>query len=136
MDTFNNPRDFGKEVSFDKKRADVHSKELGYEVPKDYFIQSKKEILNKVSARKKSNVVHFMNRNTFIMVAASLTILITLVVFQMKNNSLKENTQLIATTEHALTTENEDLVTSLFLEENDLIDEVDYYVHLKVVEDL
>jgi hypothetical protein len=65
---------------FNENMKATHEKELGFKIPKDYFSNSKKEILNQVSA---SKVTLLYRKKSFILsIAAAIALLITLTVFK------------------------------------------------------
>ena len=118
-----------------------HEELLGYQVPDDYFSTSKKEILDKVTA-KKGKSIRLLSGNLKIMlpIAAAIALLITLTVFKpnvfpsihdipsivsdtikkIKNNNLAEDS--------FINLSNDVSIASLFVEDEALDDFVDDYV--------
>ena len=121
--------------SFDNKIKDTHKKELGLNVPNDYFSTSKKEILNSLPLEKKGT-----NKKMYFIlpIAAAIVVLFTLTVFKpnllptfkneivldtldkIKNNNLVDTGVLFL---------NDDVtLASLFVEDDKLDEFVDQYI--------
>ncbi len=118
-----------------------HKELLGYKVPDGYFSTSKKEILDKVTA-KKGKSIWLLSGNLKIMlpIAAAIALLITLTVFKpnalpsihdipsivsdtikkIKDNNLAEDS--------FINLSNDVSIASLFVEDDELDDFVDGYV--------
>lgn len=122
-----------KKISFDMKRKDVHNRELGLEIPKDYFSISKKEILKNVKKQKKQKLILFVSRKSFLAATASMAALFVLTLHLMKNE-FKE----IQVTESSivLNIENEQLLASLFVEESVTGDFIDSFVNKRILNEL
>jgi len=128
----------GSQISFDRKMQEMHSEELGFQVPKDYFSKSKMEILEKVSNQKRIRFNIFSKERIIWSVAATIAIILALTVF--KPNALPEMDEIpaiVSDTIDQLKTnglaqdefeENEILITSLFISDNEIDEFVDDYV--------
>jgi hypothetical protein len=128
----------GSQTSFDSKMHEMHSEELGFQVPEDYFSKSKMEILAKVSNQKKIRFNIFSRERIIWSVAATIAIILALTVF--KPNALPamdEIPAIVSDTIDQLKTnglaqdefeENEILITSLFISDNEIDEFVDDYV--------
>lgn len=122
-----------KKTSFDMERKDVHIKELGLEIPKDYFASSKKNILKEVKSQKRQKYGLFVSRKSFLSTVASMAALFVLTFYVIKNE-LKENP--ISEMAIVLDLENEQLLTSLFVEDSTSDDYIDSYVNKKILNEL
>ncbi len=134
MDTFNYPEQDKKEGALETQRLKMHSKELGLEVPENYFEISKQEILNKIGTEKepKTKLISLQNKKVLFSIAASIALLFTITIFQMKEGLFKSQEKKVR--KIALLEENNDLINSLFVEDSD--DFVEDYLNTKVLEDL
>ena len=123
---------------FDLKMHEMHSKELGLSTPKDYFSKSKIDILEKVSNEKGKRLHIFSSGKIVWSIAATIAIFFALTVFKpnlfpsidkiptivsdsidlLKNNGLAQEEPV----------ENEMLITSLFVSDNEIDEFVDNYV--------
>lgn len=126
------------QISFDGKMHKMHSEELGFNIPDNYFSKSKIEILEKVANQKKSRLTIFSRERIIWSVAATIAIIFAVSFFKpnvlpsfnnvpaivsdtidyMKNNNLAQG-ELI---------ENDILITSLFVPDNEIDEFVDNYV--------
>lgn len=126
------------QISFDSEMCKTHSEELGLNIPKDYFSKSRIEILDKVTNRKKSRFSVFSRERIIWSVAATIAIIFALTVFKpnalpsideipaivsdtidhLQNNNLAQGTLM----------ENDILITSLFIPDNEIDEFVDNYV--------
>ncbi|MFZ2283350.1 MAG: hypothetical protein WAV86_05700 [Lutibacter sp.] len=128
----------GNQISFDSKMHEMHSEKLGFQVPKDYFSKSKMEILSKVSNQKEQRFNIFSRKRIIWSVAATIAIILALTVF--KPNALPaidEIPAMVSDTIDQLKTnglaqneleENDILITSLFVPDNEIDEFVDNYV--------
>lgn len=126
------------QTTFDSKMHEMHSKELGFQVPKDYFSTSKMEILKKVSNQKQERFNIFSRKRIAWAAAATIAIILALTVF--KPNALPtidEIPAIVSDTIDQLKTnglaqdeleENDILITSLFISDNEIDEFVDDYV--------
>lgn len=126
----------------DKKIRELHSKELGLGIPENYFSKSKHEILSKVSDKKEKEKQAFFLKKPFIWyAAASIVVLITVTLIKPNRGLQIETIQTVVldtvkplgvekNTEEAITTlsENDILISSLFIEENNIDEFIDNYV--------
>ncbi len=131
------------QISFDGKMHKMHSEELGLNIPKDYFSKSKIEILEKVANQKKSKFTIFSRERILWSVAASIAIIFALTVF--KPNALPSIDEIPAivsdTIDHLPNNnlaqgeliENDILITSLFVPDNEIDEFVDNYVFEELV---
>ncbi len=130
------------QISFDSKMHEIHSEELGLKTPEDYFSKSKSEILEKVSKQKGVGFTIFSKERIIWSVAATIAIIFALTVFKpnvlpvideipaivsdtidhLKNNNLAQGELM----------ENDILITSLFVPDN----EIDEFVNNYVLEEL
>ena len=126
------------QISFDSKMHNIHSEELGLKMPEDYFSKSKSDILEKVSNQKGVRFTIFSRERIIWSVAASIAIIFALTVF--KPNALPSIDDIPAivsdTIEHLQNNnlaqgepmENDILITSLFVPDNEIDEFVDNYV--------
>ena len=128
----------GSQTSFDRKMHEMHSEELGLKTPENYFSKSKSDILEKVSNQKRIRFNIFSKERIIWSVAATIAIILALTVF--KPNALPamdEIPAIVSDTIDQLKTnglaqdefeENEILITSLFISDNEIDEFVDDYV--------
>lgn len=126
------------QISFDSEMHKTHSDELGFQIPKDYFSKSKIEILEKVSNRKKARVIIFSKERIVWFAAASIAIIFAITVF--KPNALPSFNNvpaIVSDTINYLQNNNlaqgefkddDILITSLFVPDNEIDEFVDNYV--------
>ena len=126
------------QISFDGKMHKMHSEELGFQVPNNYFSKSKIEILEKVTNQKKSRFTIFSRERILWPVAATIAIILALTVF--KPNALPSIDEIPAIVSdtidhlqnnnlaHGELMENDILITSLFVPDNEIDEFVDNYV--------
>jgi hypothetical protein len=130
------------QISFDSKMHKIHSIELGLKMPDDYFSKSKSDILEKVSNQKGVRFTIFSRERIIWSVAATIAIIFALTVFkpnalpsidgipaivsdtidQLQNNNLAQ----------VELKEDDILITSLFVPDN----EIDEFVNNYVLEEL
>lgn len=128
----------GSQTTFDSKMHEMHSEKLGFQVPEDYFSKSKMEILEKVSNQKEKSFNIFSRKRIVWFAAATIAIIVALTVFKpnaypsidkipaivsdtidnLKNDGLANNEL----------EENDILITSLFIADNEIDEFVDDYV--------
>jgi len=128
----------GSQISFDRKMQEMHSEELGFQVPKDYFSKSKMEILEKVSNQKDKRFNIFSRKRIVWAAAASIAIIIAVTVFRPNAiPAMNEIPVIVSDTINHLKNdglaqtepeENDILITSLFVSENEIDEFVDDYV--------
>jgi len=127
---------------FNEKIKRTHAKELGLNVPSDYFSNSKHDILNQVSNSKVK--VLYSKRNFLLPIAAAVALIITLTFFKpsvfssfnnvpaiVSDTINKFNTKNLAD-ENNLFTVDDVSVAALFVED----DKIDEFVNDYVLEDV
>ncbi|WP_457617785.1 hypothetical protein [Lutibacter sp.] len=128
------------------KLKEKHSKELGLKVPDNYFSASKTSILDKVSEEKQVKVKHiiFKRESVVWLAAASIALIFTLTVFKTNVFSTINKAQSIVSdtieqienevklTDGFSIKNNDILIASLFVEDN----EIDEFVNNYVMEEL
>lgn len=130
--------------SFDQKNQKKHIKDLGLQLPVDYFAQSKTNILSQVSNKKPGKLLIF-SRKTIIWSATIAAILIIVVTVFKPNDFFATDhiTNLVSDSIEAFQKENitninqvssEDvLLASLFVEENKVNEYVDNYLKEELI---
>ena len=128
----------GSQISFDRKMQEMHSEELGFQVPKDYFSKSKMEILEKVSNQKDKRFNIFSRKRIVWAAAASIAIIIAVTVFRPNAiPAMNEIPVIVSDTINHLKNdglaqtepeENDILITSLFVADNEIDEFVEDYV--------
>jgi hypothetical protein len=141
---------------------ETHEKDLGLQVPADYFSTSKNEILSKVLNRKESKLILFSRKKVIWGMAASVALLFGLAVFNQYSNSKQnqismvqgDTTDVLTIDNHSLVqtdtntntklkeynlkpynvilNENDFLIQSLFVEDS----EIDQYIDNHILEDI
>lgn len=126
------------QISFDLKMNKMHSEELGLHTPKDYFSKSKIDILEKVSNKRGVRLTIFSRERIVWSAAATIALIIALTVF--KPNSLPSIDEIPAIVSDSIDNlknnglaqvelvENDILITSLFVSDNEIDEFVDNYV--------
>lgn len=105
-----------KEKNIDK----VHKKDLGFDIPDDYFLKSKSEILSKVSTSKESKTISIVKNRFVWLAAAGIALFVALTVFNQQTiPSMKNTPEMVSDTLNA--SENMDLALNYFFEENILV---------------
>ena len=128
----------GSQISFDSKMHEMHSEELGFQVPEDYFSKSKMEILEKVSNQKEQRFNIFSQKRIVWSVAATIAIIVALTVFKPDTlPSMDKIPAIVSDTIDQLKTnglaqdelkENDILISSLFVADSEIDEFVDDYV--------
>ncbi|GAA3644067.1 hypothetical protein [Flavivirga jejuensis] len=126
---------------FDKNIRELHSNELGLGIPENYFSKSKQEILSKVLDKKEKEKPIFFLRKSFVWYAAASIILLIAITLIKPNRGLQINDiQTIVldtikqldpekiTDKTNVLSESDILITSLFIEENNIDEFIDNYV--------
>ncbi|MGV8947400.1 MAG: hypothetical protein ACOH1N_13290 [Lutibacter sp.] len=133
------------QISFDSKMQEMHSKELGLHTPKDYFSKSKIDILEKVSNKREVRFNIFSRERIIWSAAASIAIIFALTIF--KPNALPSIEEIPAIVSDTIDysknndlaqgepAENDILITSLFVSDNEIDEFVDNYVIEELVYD-
>lgn len=127
-----------EQISFDWKMKEMHSEELGLKTPENYFSTSKMEILEKVSNQKEKRFNIFSRKRIVWSAAATIAIIFAVSVF--KPNALPSFNnvpEIVSDTINYLQNNNlaqgefkEDdiLITSLFVPDNEIDEFVNNYV--------
>ncbi|MDF1518268.1 MAG: hypothetical protein RQ864_02005 [Lutibacter sp.] len=126
------------QISFDSQMHKIHSEELGFKTPEDYFSKSKMEILEKVSNQKEESFNIFSRKRIVWSAAATIAIIVALTVFKPNAiPSMDKIPAIVSDTIDNLKTnglaqneleENDILITSLFISDNEIDEFVDDYV--------
>jgi len=133
----------GSQILFDSKMHEMHSEELGLHIPKDYFSKSKTDILEKVSnEQKEARFNIFSRKRIFWSIAATIAIIFALSIFRPNALPSFDNVPAIVsdTIDHLQNNnlaqvelmEDDILITSLFVPDN----EIDEFVNNYVLEEL
>ncbi|WP_010136210.1 hypothetical protein [Ochrovirga pacifica] len=102
-------------VSFNQKRTELHQKELGLEIPNDYFKTSKEAILSKTTRKTQRTRVL-----TFVVSAAAMVLL----AWGLNSVTTESSVPTFAMNDE----ESKMLVNSLFMNENKLEELSDSYM--------
>lgn len=133
-----------KDNHIDKK----HKEDLGFEIPEDYFLKSKNEILAKVSSKNESKIKTLFKSKIIWFAAASIALIFAFSVFNNQNkldiskiptvvsDTVNSNNSLKVETAYIF--EDDLLITSLFINDmnvesyiaNSFIDEIVLEEHL------
>lgn len=125
--------------SFEKKLDKMHSDDLGLSLPKDYFAKSKNEILDRINSEKSSNIISLYKSKIFWFAAAGIALIIALSVFKpnflpstdpmpsIVSDTLEQIQNFNLANDGAII-EDDILVTSLFVAENQIDNYVDNYI--------
>lgn len=132
----------GSQTSFDSKMHEMHSEELGLKTPENYFSKSKSDILEKISNQKRVRFNIFSRERIIWSVAATIAIFVALTVFKPNAlPSIDKIPAIVSDTIDKLKTnslannelkENDILISSLFVSDN----EIDEFVNDYVLEEL
>ena len=127
--------------SLNKRIGKLHKEDLGLETPEDYFFSSKKELLERISMEKPVKSSYHFRKKLFLSTAAVIIFLITLNLFN-RDVSLRidETTKIVLDTidelksnevlteQHFEKKENDVLIASLFVDDNEIEQFIDSYV--------
>ncbi|MDO9137754.1 MAG: hypothetical protein Q7U21_08025 [Lutibacter sp.] len=131
-----------EQISFDRKMKEMHSSALGLKTPENYFSASKIEILEKVSNQKQERFNIFSRKRIAWAAAATIAIIFAVSVF--KPNALPSFNNVPAIVSDTINylqnnnlaqgefKEDDILITSLFVPDN----EIDEFVNNYVLEEL
>lgn len=135
----------GNQLKFDKNLKLTHQKDLGLEIPEDYFSNSKQIILDKISDTK---VLPLFSRRIFLIpMAAAVALILALVVFKPNALPSLNNVPLIVSdTLNQINTKglaNDDAffkvedvsIAALFVDDDKIDDFVNDYVLEDVIKD-
>lgn len=146
MSTKNNNIESQKQSNYqnliDKDMQAIHNKELGFSVPEDYFAKSKDDILSKISDKKgNEKYTPFYKKPIIWYAAASIILLIAITLIKSNRDFQIDNNQTIVldtiknldkdkfVDSHIEETAEDDvLITSLFIEDNEIDEFIDNYV--------
>lgn len=134
-----------KIIKENTKGENKHLKELGFSTPKDYFKNSKSNILAEIEAENTFNERKISeNKFVWIAIAASVVVLLSITIFNKSIFGSIDNPQIVSDTLNqikkdihteenlVLLDENDLTITSLFIEDN----EIDELVEQQLVEDI
>ena len=133
--------------ALDKKMQSVHTKDLGLDIPQDYFSKSKIEILAKVGNENKGKLVSLYSNKIFWAAAAGIALLIAISIYRTNlvpqidaiptivSDSIERlNTEGLVN-EDAELGERDILITSLFVEETEIDEFVNNYMLEEAISD-
>ncbi|RXP64450.1 hypothetical protein EC396_00295 [Lutibacter sp. HS1-25] len=105
-----------KEKNIDK----IHKKELGFDLPEDYFLKSKNQILSKVSTNKETKIIALLKHKMVWFAAAGIALIFAIAVYkQQAIPSIKNMPVLVLDTLN--TDKNLNMANYSFFEEDVLI---------------
>ncbi len=113
-----------------------HNTELGLKTPKNYFSASKNSILEQVSTKDSNKSTIFNKNRNLWLIAASISILISILFFKTKlNTKINQNQTVIVDTiqklkkekiiNNIVTKPDNILIASLFIDDNKVDDYID-----------
>jgi hypothetical protein len=126
----------------DKHINKKHQEDLGFEIPEDYFLKSKNEILSKVLVKKESKIKTLFKSKIVWFAAASIALIFTLSIYNNQNkwdilkipaivsDTLNSNKNLKVEANYYF--EDDLLITSLFIEDVN----VDTYIANSFIEEI
>lgn len=134
--------------SLDKKIQKTHSEKLGLQIPENYFSESKENILAQISNKKRGKLVMFSRKNIIWFTTAAAVLIFTVMIFKqnefpaaepvitfvtdsidvLKNESLANN--------EVVTYEEDILLTSLFVDDNQINEFVDNYIIEDIIDNM
>ena len=125
--------------ALEEKLQKMHNEDLGLGTPEDYFSKSKSEILAKVGIEDKSRVLPLYRNKIFWAAAAAIAVLVVLTVFRTNtvppidkipaivSDTIEQLNKGLAD-EDFYQSENDILISSLFVEDSELDEFVDNYM--------
>ena len=125
--------------ALEEKLQKMHNEDLGLGMPEDYFSKSKSEILAKVGIEDKSRVLPLYRNKIFWAAAAAIAVLVVLTVFRTNtvppidkipaivSDTIEQLNKGLAD-EDFYQSENDILISSLFVEDSELDEFVDNYM--------
>ena len=131
--------------SFDQRNQKKHTKDLGLQLPKDYFSKSKANILAQVSSKKRGKLIIFSRKTIVWSTTVAALLIFTITLFKPNDFSATDNiTTFVSDTIDAFQNEsatNNDLVTStedvllasLFVDESHVNEYVDNYIKAELI---
>ncbi len=133
--------------ALDKKIQSVHTKDLGFDIPQDYFSKSKIEILEKVGNEDKGKLVSLYSNKIFWAAAAAIALLIAISIYRtslvpqidaiptiVSDTIERLNTEGLVNVDAELG-ERDILITSLFVEETEIDEFVNNYMLEEAISD-
>lgn len=144
---FNSKERDNNQLSIDKKMQKTHSEDLGLDVPLNYFSQSKNRLLTSVPDKKGRNVVSLSNHKLWWLAAASIALIFTVSLFKTNSISVIEGLPGIVSDtivklkgdgfsmDNFAFEEDEFLVTSLLIGDNEIDEFVDNYILEEFIND-
>ena len=144
---FNSKEQDNNQLSIDKKMQKTHSEDLGLDVPLNYFSQSKNRLLTSVPAKKRRKVVSLSNNKLWWLAAASIALIFTVSVFNTNSISVMEGLPGIVSDtivklkgdgfsmDNFAFEEDEFLVTSILIADNEIEEFVDNYIFDEFIND-
>lgn len=134
--------------SLDKKIRKTHTEHLGLQIPENYFSNSKENILAQISNEKRGKILPFSRKNIVWFAAAAAILVFSIMVFNpnefqtsnpiitfvsdsvdiLKNESLANN--------ELTTSEDDILLTSLFVDDNHINEFVDNYIMEDIISNI
>ncbi|WP_299526223.1 hypothetical protein [uncultured Lutibacter sp.] len=131
--------------SIDKKNQKKHTHDLGLQLPKDYFSNSKEAITAKIASQKRGKLVLFSRKNIFWAAAASIILLFAVEFFKPnKFETTSPSTNFVSDSDNALRNESltnntlsastEDvLLTSLFIDDSHVNEYIANYIKEEII---
>ena len=131
--------------SFDQRNQKKHTKDLGLQLPVDYFSKSKANILAQVSSKKRGKLIIFSRKTIVWSTTVAALLIFTITLFKSNEfSSTGTITNIVSDTVSAFQNEsatNNDLVTStedvllasLFVEESHVNEYVDNYIKAELI---
>lgn len=128
--------------SKEKNIGKRHKQNLGFDLPDDYFLKSKNEILSKVSVKKENETISIFKNKLVWFAAAGIALIFALTIFKQQSvPSTKSTPEIVSDTINA--NENLDLALTYFFEEDVLIaslfindNQVEAFVNNAFIEDV
>jgi len=106
--------------SKEKNIDNIHKKELGFDLPQDYFLKSKNQILSKVSTNKETKIITLFKHKMVWFAAAGIALIFAIAVYkQQAIPSIKNIPVLVLDTLN--TDKNLNMANYSFFEEDVLI---------------
>ena len=128
---------------FDKKMHGKHAKNLGLEVPENYFSKSKSEIVALTLNKKKSKFIQ-LRKNVFWIAAAGIALLFALTIFKpnatlnpdkistIASDTVEKINNFYLENDKLFSEEDAVLLTSLYVDEN----QIDAYVDSNFIDEI
>ncbi len=126
-----------KNDSFDEKLDTKHAKDLGLDIPEDYFSRSKNSILEKIQIEKKSKGTPIFDNKIVWLAAAGIALIMALSIFKPYTSGTDTLSPIVADPAEQAETfgldtqqflEQDILIASLFVDESRLDSYVEQYI--------